>query len=117
MDKNKRGANKESVPTLQTRNLNVIRNKTGNVYESIVVIAKRANQISMQVKEELHSKLEEFATVTDNLEEIHENREQIEISKHYERMPNSSVIATDEFLEDKIYFRNPIKEEPILPNE
>lgn len=117
MDKNKRSANKEVVPTLQTRNLNEIRNKTGNVYESIVVVAKRANQIAMQVKEELHSKLEEFATVTDNLEEIHENREQIEISKHYERMPNPSVVATDEFLEDKIYFRNPTREEPILPAE
>lgn len=91
--------------TVETRNLNEIKEKTGNLYESIAIIAKRANQINVSLKEELHNKLEEFASHTDSLEEIHENKEQIEISKAYERMPNPSLLATQEFLEDKIYFR------------
>jgi hypothetical protein len=69
------------------------------------VIAKRANQINIAIKEELHNKLEEFASHTDSLEEIHENKEQIEISRAYERMPNPALLATAEFMEDKIYFR------------
>ena len=73
-------------------------------------MAKRANQISSHIKEELHAKLEEFATHTDNLEEVHENREQIEISKHYEKLPNPALMAAQEFLDDKIYFRNPAKD-------
>src|ERR1035438_8769366 len=77
----------------------------GNLYESIAIIAKRANQINITMKEELHSKLEEFATHTDSLEEINENKEQIEISKAYERMPNAALLATQEFMEDKIYYR------------
>ena len=81
--------------------------KTGNIYQSLVAIAKRSNQISTQIKEELTQKLQEFATTSDNLEEVFENREQIEISKHYEKMPKSVSIATQEFLEDKIYMRNP----------
>ena len=80
---------------------------TGNIYESIVIMAKRANQISTEMKEELDSKLAEFATTTDNLEEVFENREQIEISKFYERLPKPSLIAADEFLNDKIYVRRP----------
>ena len=79
--------------------------KTGNLYESISIISKRANQISISVREELHSKLEEFASHTDSLEEIHENKEQIEISKAYERMPNPAILATAEFIDDKIYYR------------
>ena len=79
--------------------------KTGNLYESIAVVAKRANQINISIKEELHNKLEEFASHTDSLEEIHENKEQIEISRAYERMPNPALLATQEFLEDKVYFR------------
>ncbi|HVG40299.1 MAG TPA: DNA-directed RNA polymerase subunit omega, partial [Chitinophagaceae bacterium] len=90
---------------VETRDLNELKSKTGNVYESIAVIAKRANQINITVKEELHNKLEEFASHTDSLEEIHENKEQIEISRAYERMPNPSLLATQEFLEEKIYFR------------
>ncbi|MFN4285992.1 MAG: DNA-directed RNA polymerase subunit omega [Lacibacter sp.] len=90
---------------VETRDLNAIKNKTGNLYESIAVIAKRANQINIALKEELHNKLEEFASSTDSLEEIHENKEQIEISKAYERMPNPAILATQEFLEDKIYYR------------
>ena len=91
--------------TAETKNLTDLKNKTGNLYESIAIIAKRANQINISMKEELHSKLEEFATHTDSLEEIHEDKEQIEISKAYERMPNAALLATQEFMEDKIYYR------------
>jgi len=94
-----------------TRDLRQLDTVTDNIYESIVVISKRANQISVDIKEELNSKLAEFATNNDNLEEVFENREQIEISKHYERMPKATLIAIDEFLHDKIYFRNPAKEQ------
>ncbi|MGV8880341.1 MAG: DNA-directed RNA polymerase subunit omega [Sphingobacteriaceae bacterium] len=94
-----------------TRDLRELDKETGNVYESIVVMAKRANQISNNVKEELQQKLSEFASSNDNLEEIFENREQIEISKHYERMPKPSLVAIEEFLEGKIYYRNPAKEQ------
>ncbi|HZG99882.1 MAG TPA: DNA-directed RNA polymerase subunit omega [Flavisolibacter sp.] len=90
---------------VETRDLNELRSKTGNVYESIAVISKRANQINISLKEELHNKLEEFASHTDSLEEIHENKEQIEISRAYERMPNPALLATQEFMEDKVYHR------------
>jgi DNA-directed RNA polymerase subunit K/omega len=90
---------------VETQNLIDIKNKTGNLYESITIIAKRANQINIAIKEELHNKLEEFASHTDSLEEIHENKEQIEISRAYERMPNPALLATKEFMEDKIYYR------------
>ena len=90
---------------IETRDLNELKGKTGNLYESIAVIAKRANQINITVKEELHNKLEEFASHTDSLEEIHENKEQIEISRAYERMPNPALLATQEFMENKIYYR------------
>ena len=90
---------------VETHNLVDIKAKTGNLYESIPIIAKRANQINITIKEELHNKLEEFASHTDSLEEIHENKEQIEISKAYERMPNPALLATAEFMEDKVYYR------------
>src|SRR6267154_964548 len=90
---------------IETRNLDEIKGKTGNLYESISIVGKRANQINISLKEELHNKLEEFASHTDSLEEIHENKEQIEISKAYERMPNPALLATQEFLDDKIYYR------------
>ena len=90
---------------VETKSLDEIKNKTGNLYESITIVAKRANQINISLKEELHNKLDEFASHTDSLEEIHENKEQIEISKAYERMPNPSLLATTEFMEDKVYFR------------
>ncbi|MGB4770740.1 MAG: DNA-directed RNA polymerase subunit omega, partial [Chitinophagaceae bacterium] len=90
---------------LETKDVAKIKQKTGNVYESIAIISKRANQINIMVKEELHNKLEEFASHTDSLEEIHENKEQIEISKAYEKMPNPSLLATQEFMEDKVYYR------------
>lgn len=97
--------------TTVTRDVRELDKDTHNIYESIVVISKRANQIANNMKEELHSKLSEFASSNDNLEEVFENREQIEISKHYERMPKPSLIAIDEFLSDKVYHRNPAKEQ------
>jgi DNA-directed RNA polymerase subunit K/omega len=105
MSRLRRQASSSTSNTAETRNLTDLKNKTGNLYESIAIIAKRANQINISLKEELHNKLEEFATHTDSLEEIHENKEQIEISKAYERMPNPALLATQEFLEDKIYYR------------
>jgi DNA-directed RNA polymerase subunit K/omega len=105
MSKSRRQLNNAAANNVETRNLADLRGKTGNMYESISIIAKRANQINISLKEELHNKLEEFATHTDSLEEVHENKEQIEISKAYERMPNPALLATQEFLEDKVYFR------------
>ena len=93
--------------TTITRDLRDIDAKTGNLYESLTIIAKRFNQIAAEMKEELSSKLSEFASTSDNLEEIFENREQIEISKHYERLPKPVLIAIQEFMEDKIYHRKP----------
>jgi DNA-directed RNA polymerase subunit K/omega len=90
---------------VEAKDLNELKSRTGNVYESIAIIAKRANQINISVKEELHSKLEEFASHTDSLEEVHENKEQIEISRAYEKMPNPALLATQEFMEDKVYYR------------
>ena len=90
---------------IETRDVNEFKNKTGNLYESIAIVAKRANQINISLKEELHNKLEEFASHTDSLEEIHETKEQIEISRAYERMPNPALLATQEFMEAKIYYR------------
>jgi DNA-directed RNA polymerase subunit K/omega len=105
MSKLRRQLSANTSNVVETRNLMDIKTKTGNLYESIAIVAKRANQINIALKEELHNKLDEFASHTDSLEEIHENKEQIEISKAYERMPNPSLLATQEFLEDKIYYR------------
>ena len=103
---------KAAIPnTTVTRDVRELDKTTDNIYESIVIISKRANQISSNLKEELHGKLAEFASSNDNLEEVFENREQIEISKHYERMPKPSLIAVDEFLNEKVYYRNPSKEQ------
>ena len=93
-----------------TRDIIDIDSKTGNVYEAIAIISKRANQIGVQMKEELNSKLAEFATTTDNLDEVFENREQIEISKFYESLPKPNALAMDEFLSDATYFRDPAKD-------
>ncbi|MBQ7690221.1 MAG: DNA-directed RNA polymerase subunit omega [Muribaculaceae bacterium] len=84
--------------------------KTGNIYETVAIIGKRANQISSEIKGDLEKKLQEFATMTDNLEEISENREQIEISRFYEKLPKATLIATQEYLDDKLAFRNIAKE-------
>ena len=93
-----------------TRDVDKIAAQTGNIYESVVVISRRARQIAVNLKEELNNKLAEFATTVDNLEEVFENREQIEISKHYEKLPKPSLVAVQEFLDGKIYYRNPAKE-------
>ena len=105
MSKLRRQLSSSTSNVVEPKNLFDLKQKTGNLYESIAIIAKRANQINITIKEELHNKLEEFASHTDSLEEIHENKEQIEISKAYERMPNPSLLASQEFMEDKIYFR------------
>ena len=96
--------------TTVTRDIADYEQNTNNIYESVVIMSKRANQIGSEIKEELDSKLAEFASTTDNLEEIFENREQIEISKFYERLPKPTLIATDEFGDDKIYSRKPEEE-------
>ncbi|MBK8610170.1 MAG: DNA-directed RNA polymerase subunit omega [Chitinophagaceae bacterium] len=105
MSKLRRQLSASTSSVVEPKKLSDIKEKTGNLYESIAIIAKRANQINITLKEELHNKLEEFASHTDSLEEIHENKEQIEISKAYERMPNPALLATQEFMEDKVYFR------------
>lgn len=106
---------KTNAPTNTiTRDMEDFREKTGNVYESIAIMGKRANQISTDIKDELKKKLEEFSSSSDNLEEVFENREQIEISRYYERLPKPTLIATQEFLEDKVYYRNPLKESSSL---
>lgn len=92
--------------SLITRDCDKISDKTGNLYKSLMVISKRARQISVKTREELNSKLTEFASTVDNLEEIFENREQIEISKFYERMPKPSTVALNEFIEDEVYWRD-----------
>lgn len=94
-----------------TRDVQTLEKGTNNIYESIAIIAKRADQIETDLKKELDSKLEEFASVNDTLEETFENREQIEISKFYEKLPNPVLIAIEEFLDDKIYYRMPEEEE------
>jgi len=105
MNKLRKTLSSTSNASVETQNLLDMRNRTGNLYESIAIIAKRANQINIAIKDELHNKLEEFATHTDSLEEVHENKEQIEISKAYERMPNPALLATNEFLDEKLYYR------------
>ena len=93
-----------------TRNIMDLSKDTGNIYESVAIIAKRANQISVQIKEDLSKKLAEFASYNDNVEEVFENREQIEISRYYEKLPKPTLLATQEFVEDKVYWRDPSKE-------
>jgi DNA-directed RNA polymerase subunit K/omega len=94
--------------TTITRNLDQLYEPTGNLYETAVIVAKRANQISVEMKEELKRKLEEFSSYVDNLEEVFENREQIEISRFYEKLPKSTLIALQEFLDHEIYYRSPV---------
>lgn len=93
-----------------TRDMIELSEDTGNVYETVSIIAKRANQIASQMKHDLEKKLQEFASLNDNLEEISENREQIEISRYYEKLPKPTLIATQEYVEGKLHFRNPSKE-------
>ena len=93
-----------------TRNIMDLCEDTGNIYESVAIIAKRANQISMQIKDDLSKKLAEFASYNDSLEEVFENREQIEISRYYEKLPKPSLLATQELVEHKVYLRDPARE-------
>ncbi|MFV0290527.1 MAG: DNA-directed RNA polymerase subunit omega [Mangrovibacterium sp.] len=106
MDFKKVKAEGTTVP----RNLDDLESETGNIYETVMILAKRANQISSEMKEELNQKLQEFASYNDNLEEVFENREQIEISKYYERLPKPTLIACEELKHHNIYHRNPTKE-------
>ncbi len=97
----------KKVPTnTQTRDLAELASPTGNIYESTVIMAKRANQIASEVKRELSQKLEEFSSYADTLEETFENREQIDISKYYEKLPKPTLVAIDEFENEEVYFRN-----------
>ena len=93
-----------------TRDMNSLSADTGNVYETVKIISKRANQISVEIKSELDKKLQEFASYNDNLEEVFENREQIEISRFYEKLPKATLIAAQEYADGKVYYRNPAKE-------
>jgi DNA-directed RNA polymerase subunit K/omega len=92
-------------PSIVTRNLDDLADLSGNLYQSVYIVSQRARQISVKLKEELNSKLAEFASTVDNLEEIFENREQIEISKYYERLPKPTNMAMEEFLDSKVAFR------------
>ncbi len=95
----------QTNPSIITRDTDQLAAKTGNLYESVTIVAQRARQISSKMKEELSNKLSEFASSVDNLEEIFENREQIEISKYYERLPKPTSLAIDEFMQEKVDFR------------
>ena len=109
---------KSKAPTnTVTHNLMDFCKGTDNVYESVAIMSKRANQISAKMKEDLARKLKEFASSNDNLEEVFENREQIEISRYYEKLPKPTLIAAQEFLDDQIYYRNPAKEKENLGND
>jgi DNA-directed RNA polymerase subunit K/omega len=99
---------KSKAPTNTiTRNVLELCKDTGNIYESVAIISKRANQISADIKQDLNKKLAEFASYSDSLEEVYENREQIEISRYYEKLPKPSLIATQEFIDGEIYYRDP----------
>lgn len=102
--------NSEAAVTTVTFDKNKIEEQTDNIYKAIAIMSKRAVQVSDDLKHELVEKLEEFATFNDSLEEVFENKEQIEVSRFYERLPKSTLIAVDEWLKDEIYFRDPIEE-------
>jgi DNA-directed RNA polymerase subunit K/omega len=103
--------------TTVTQDLKTLNEGTGNIYETVMIISKRANQISVEMKHELSRKLEEFAYYTDNLEEVFENREQIEISRYYERLPKSTLIALQEYLDDEVYYRFSEARPAVVENE
>lgn len=90
-----------------TRDLSTLWEQTGNIYESVAIIAKRSNQIAIEIKQDLNKKLSEFASYNESLEEVFENREQIEISRYYEKLPKPTLLATQEFIENQIYWRDP----------
>ena len=93
-----------------TRNIMDLCDETGNIYESVAIISKRSNQIAVEIKQDLNKKLQEFASYNDSLEEVFENREQIEISRYYEKLPKPTPIATQEFLDGNVYYRDPSKD-------
>ena len=96
-----------------TRDIMELCQETGNIYESVAIIAKRSNQISFEIKQDLNKKLAEFASYNDSLEEVFENREQIEISRYYEKLPKPTLLATEEFVEGNVYWRDPSRESNI----
>ena len=100
---------KAAVSTV-TRDIMELCKETGNIYESVAIISKRSNQISVEIKQDLNKKLAEFASYNDSLEEVFENREQIEISRYYEKLPKPTLLATEEFIEGNVYWRDPSKE-------
>lgn len=104
-NKNKRPSN-----TTITRNTAEFSKLTDNIYETVAMLTKRANQLAIEEKKELHKKIEEFATNFDTMDDIYENREQIEVVRHYEQMPKPVLVATQEYINDEIYYRNPNKE-------
>ncbi len=106
---------KSNAPTnTVTRDMMKLSEDTGNVYETTMIISKRANQIAVEMKHDLEKKLQEFASYNDNLEEVFENREQIEISRYYEKLPKSTLIAAQEYEEGKVYFKNPAKDKNVF---
>ncbi|MGL4518489.1 MAG: DNA-directed RNA polymerase subunit omega [Phocaeicola sp.] len=106
---------KTNAPTSTiTRDMMDLCADSGNLYETVAIIGKRANQISVEMKSDLSKKLQEFASYTDNMEEVFENREQIEISRYYEKLPKATLIAAQEYEEGKVYYRNPAKEKERL---
>lgn len=106
---------KTNIPSnTVTRKMTDLDAQTGNIYESVVIISKRADQISTEMKQELNRKLADFSSVTDSLEETFENREQIEISKYYEKLPKPAIVATEEFLDGKVYYRDTAQDEPAI---
>lgn len=107
----KKEETKQLSPLLETRNLYALQAKSGNLYESIAITSRRSDQLNSKLREELHKKLEEFVTHTDNLEEVFENREQIEISRFYEKLPKPTLTALNEFMEDELFYRYPEEEE------
>ena len=106
MDYRKTNAPTTTVP----RDLMELCEDTGNIYETVAIIGKRANQIAVEIKSDLSKKLQEFASYSDGTDEVFENREQIEISRYYEKLPKPTLIATQEYIEGKVYYRNPAKE-------
>lgn len=97
----------------ETKNIVEIAEKTGNIYEAVVICAKFADQVNAEIRKELYEKLDEFATYTDTLEEVHENREQIEVSRYFERLPKSSLIALEEFLTDNVYYSREVAQDNV----
>ena len=103
---------KTVINTTITRNTALFSEMTDNIYETVALLTKRANQIAADEKRELHKKREEFASTNDAMDEYYENREQIEVVRRFERMPKPVLTATEEYLEGKLYYRNPAKEDP-----